>query len=262
MSSGEEKTLRNFKSNRVILPAVLGLGIVAWFIYRDFNKIDFGLFELSYMSFVFLLLALGMMFFRDFGYVLRMRVLSEKQLSWKQCIKIVFLWEFGSAITPSAVGGTALATLFLWKEGLNAGKSTSIVLATSFLDELYFSLMFPLIILLFSKSQIFVTDENSQFVRNLFGFAMAGYSIKLAWTILMAYSILINPKFLAGMLKGIFKLRFIKKMEGFCKPTALDLKLANREFRTKGLKFGLNHFLQRYLVDCSILVFKFFYLLE
>lgn len=247
MSTGEEKTLRNFKSNRVILPAVLGLGIVAWFIYRDFNKIDFSLFELSYMSLVFLLLALGMMFFRDFGYVLRMRVLSEKQLSWKQCIKIVFLWEFGSAITPSAVGGTALATLFLWKEGLNAGKSTSIVLATSFLDELYFSLMFPLIILLFSKTQIFVTDENSQFVRNLFGFAMAGYSVKLAWTILMAYSLFINPKFLAGMLKGIFKLRFLKKWKDSANQTALDFETANREFRAKGFKFWLKSFFATFI---------------
>ena len=127
------------------------------------------------------------------------------------------------------------------------GKSTSIVLATSFLDELYFSLMFPVIILLFSKSQIFVTNENNQFVRNLFSFAMAGYSVKLAWTVLMAYSILINPKFLSGILKGIFKLRFLKRWKDSANQTALDFETANHEFRTKGFKFWLKSFFATFI---------------
>lgn len=242
MTSGADKTISNFKPIRVLLPVILGLGIVAWFVYRDFNKIDFSLFQLTSLSFLLLLIALAMMFFRDFGYVLRMRILSDKQLSWIQCIKIVFLWEFGSAITPSAVGGTALATIFLWKEGLNVGKSTSIVLATSFLDELYFSIMFPLIILIFSKSQIFVTNDNSNFVSSLFGFAMVGYCAKLLWTLLMGYSLFINPKFIANLVNGIFRLSFLKRWKTKAEKTAVDFETANGEFKKKSLVFWIKSF--------------------
>jgi hypothetical protein len=166
-----------------------------------------------------------------------MRVLSDKELSWKQCIKIVFLWEFGSAITPSAVGGTTIATLFLWKEGLNVGKSTAIVLATSFLDELYFSIMFPLIILLFSKSQLFITNDNNVFVENIFGFAIVGYCLKLCWTLLMAYTLFVNTKFFANIIKAIFRIRFLKRWRNGAEKTANDFETANKELKSKGILF-------------------------
>lgn len=247
MTTSEEKTISNFKPIRILLPIILGLGIVAWFVYRDFNKIDFSLFHLSSLSFLLLFSAIAMMFFRDFGYVFRMRILSEKQLNWIQCIKIVFLWEFGSAITPSAVGGTALATIFLWKEGLNVGKSTSIVLATSFLDELYFSVMFPITILVFSKSQIFTTSDNSSFVSSLFGFAMIGYCAKLAWTLLMGYSLFLNPKFLANLVNGIFRLRFLKRWKVRAERTTKDFETANREYKKKSLGFWIKSFFATFI---------------
>lgn len=233
----EEKIIKNFKTNRVILPAFLGLGIVGWLFYRDFNKIDFSLFSITYLSLMFFIGAFAMMFFRDFGYVLRMRVLSDKELSWIQCIKIVFLWEFGSAITPSAVGGTALATIFLWKEGLNIGKSTSIVLATSFLDELYFSVMFPVILILFSKSSLFVTGDNNEFVRNLYGFAITGYLLKLSWTLLMAYTLFVNPRFFAKIITGIFKLKLLKRWRDDAQKMTIDFETANKGLKAKGYKF-------------------------
>jgi glycosyltransferase 2 family protein len=247
MSDKDTSTLKNFKTNRIILPVILGLGIVTWLLVRDFEKIDFSLFTFSSIGLMLFLGAFIMMFFRDFGYVLRMRVLSAGELSWKQCIKIVFLWEFGSAITPSAVGGTAIATIFLWKEGLNVGKSTSIVMATSFLDELYFTIMFPLIILLFTRSQLFITGENSAFVRNLFGFAVVGYTLKLGWTLLMAYSLFINPGFFANIVKRIFRLRFLKKWNSGAEKVSDDFIIANRELKNKSFKFWFKSVLATFI---------------
>lgn len=229
--------INSFKSNKVILPVVIGLGIVSWFVYRDFNKIDFSLFSITQLSIIFLLCAFGMMFFRDFGYVLRMRILSSGELTWLQCIKIVFLWEFGSAITPSAVGGTAIATIFLWKEGLSVGKSTSIVMATSFLDELYFTIMFPSITLLFASAQLFPTSTDNYVFNNLLLFAIIGYSLKLSWTLLMAYSLFINPKFFAKLVKSIFKLRFLKKWRMGADQMAIDFVIANKELKKNNFLF-------------------------
>lgn len=49
------------------------------------------------------------------------------------------------AITPSAVGGTSVAIIYVHKEGISLGRSSAIVMLTSFLDEIYFIVMFPLL---------------------------------------------------------------------------------------------------------------------
>jgi len=240
-------TARKLSPWKVVLPTVLGFGMVGFFIYRDFHKIDFTVFEFSYYSVLFIGLAFLMMFFRDFGYVLRLRILSSGELTWRKCIRIVLLWELGSAVTPSAIGGTALATVFIWKEGVHIGKSTSIVVATSFLDELYFSLMFPLVLFLFSKAEIFHVLGSAELAHRFFVFAMIGFGMKFSWAMLMGYSIFINPKFFASLISGIFKWKLLKRWKNGAEEMAKNFETSNREFKTKSFKFWLKAFLTSFL---------------
>ena len=87
-----------------------------------------------------------MMLTRDIGYIVRLKILSDGRLTWIQCVRIIFLWEFTSTITPSAVGGTSLAILFIYKEKVSLGHSSAMVMTTAFLDELYFLVMFPILL--------------------------------------------------------------------------------------------------------------------
>lgn len=247
MSDTTEKTIGNLKLSRIILPTVLGLGIILWFLIRDFHKLNFSLLFFSPFTIVLLLLAFLMMFLRDLGYIIRLRILSSRELSWVKCFRIIMLWEFSSAITPSAVGGTAIATIFIWKEGINVGKSTSIVIATSFLDELYFSLMFPLIFILFSKIELFGIGDSSSFTNKFFYFAIIGYSVKLAWTVLMGYSIFINPGFFGKLVKKIFKLKILKKWLPAAEKMSNDFEISNVELRNKSYKFWINSIIATFL---------------
>ena len=95
---------------------------------------------------------------RDLGYIIRLRILSEKDITWRQAFRVIMLWEFTSAISPSTVGGTAVAVVFIHKEGLSVGRSTAVVLATSFLDELYFVILFPLILWVVGGKMLFTTS--------------------------------------------------------------------------------------------------------
>jgi hypothetical protein len=64
---------------------------------------------------------------RDLGYMIRIRILTDKELTWRQAFRVIMLWEFTSAITPSTVGGTAMAVVFLNKEKISVGRSTAVV---------------------------------------------------------------------------------------------------------------------------------------
>ena len=68
----------------------------------------------------------------------RIRLLTDKVINWRKSFDVIMLWEFTSAISPSIVGGTAVALFIINKEGVNTGKSTSIVLITALLDELFY----------------------------------------------------------------------------------------------------------------------------
>lgn len=231
----------NLKLWRIILPVVIGLAVIIWLIFRDLQTVDFSILKFSYLFILFIFMAFLMMVIRDYGYIIRLQVLSEKELSLRKCLRIIMLWEFTSAITPSAVGGTALATIFIWKEGLEIGKSTSIVVATSFLDELYFSLFFPIVF--FVAGSALFPDNNSIFYNNLIYFTIAGYIIKLLWTILMGYSIFVNPAVFSKMIKKIFNIRLIKRWKNAAYNMANGFETSNIELKNKSFKFWGKAFL-------------------
>ncbi|MBP7076557.1 MAG: flippase-like domain-containing protein [Bacteroidales bacterium] len=242
-NDSHNKMQRQMSPTRIILPMLIGLAVVAFFIIRDFKPGMFS--DVSFNTGVgtMLLLACVMMFFRDFGYVLRIRYLSDKKLSWKQSINIIILWEFSSAVTPSAVGGTSVATYFLWKEGFSAGKSASIVMATSFLDELYFTLMFPILFLIFSHTGLFPLDENGNLNSSFLVFAGVGYGIKLLWTLVMATALFVKPVAMKNILNTLFKLRILRKWKEAAAHAGEDIVAASHELRHKTIGFWIRSFL-------------------
>ena len=124
------------------------------------------------------------------------------------------------AISPSTVGGTALAVIFIHKEGITVGRSTSIVLATSFLDELYFVIMGPLLLLIVGKEMLFTTSlqgTGAAIFNNLLVVSIIGYTIILAWVLLVGYGLFINPDKIRKIIISIFKAANTKKMENICR---------------------------------------------
>ena len=188
------KLVSRLKPVRIIIPILIGLAVVGWFIVREIDSAALSNLNFTWKSAFWLLVAWLCMIGRDMGYMIRIRILSENDLTWRQAFRVIMLWEFTSAITPSTVGGTALAVVFIHKEGLSVGRSTSIVLATSFLDELYFVIMFPLILLVVGSDILFthsLQGTGSALLNNFFlwpllaiqssysGFSLSGMDFSL-----------------------------------------------------------------------------------
>ncbi|MDR2848140.1 MAG: flippase-like domain-containing protein, partial [Bacteroidales bacterium] len=228
--SDKSNPFSSIKASKVIFPIIIGVGVVAWMFYREFKPEAFDIMSFTWRTAVFLLLAFLCMFARDFGYMIRIKVLADNQLTWMQSFRIIMLWEFTSAVTPSAIGGTSVAILFVHKEGLSLGKSSAIVLATSFLDELYFVLMFPLLLLIVNVNMLFTIGEHgSSFLNEFFWFAAIGYSIKLAYTLLVSYGLFINPRGLKWMLMQIFRLKWLRRWKHQINEAGYEIVESSRE---------------------------------
>ena len=177
MAETEQQLTKKIRPYKIIYPIVIGLAVVVWMLYREFDVTAFRDITFTWHSVLWLLVAVGCMFVRDFGYVVRIRVLSGGRLGWWSAVRIIFLWEFTSAVTPSAIGGTSIAILFVNKEGIKVGRSSAMVMATSFLDELYFILMFPIILLSVSQTALWnMPGVNKGITTGLIWFAVGRHS--------------------------------------------------------------------------------------
>jgi len=234
--------IKKLKPARIIIPVILGLAVVAWLILKEIKTDVFNQLSFSWRSVFWLFAAWGCMIFRDLGYMIRIRILTDKDLSWRQAFRVIMLWEFTSAITPSTVGGTAVAVVFLNKEGISVGRSTSVVLATSFLDELYFVIMLPLLLLIVGGTTLFTTSlqgSGASFLNELILFAGIGYSIIFLWVILVGYGLFFNPEGIRKLIVGVFRLPILRRWHESAVHAGDDIVQSSHELSKRSLSFWL-----------------------
>jgi len=236
------KLVSRLKPGKIIIPIILGLAVVAWFISREINSDILSKLHFTWKSVFWLIVAWLCMIGRDLGYMIRIRVLSEYNLKWIQAFRVIMLWEFTSAITPSTVGGTAVAVVFIHKEGISVGRSTSIVLATSFLDELYFVIMLPLILLIVGGDILFTTSLQGTgiaLLNNLMIVTIIGYTIILAWVLLVGYGLFVDPDKIRKTLIYIFRLPLLRRWKESAVRAGDDIVSSSHELKKKPFSFWL-----------------------
>ncbi|NND93495.1 MAG: flippase-like domain-containing protein [Flavobacteriales bacterium] len=200
--------------------------------YRDtLRKIDW-----SGTALFFFALAIACLIIRVGGYIFRLRVLSDKQFTWRQCFDVVMLWEFASALTPSVVGGSAVAIFFLNREGMNLGKSTAIVMVTAMMDEIFYVSMVPLILIFVGMAGLFPADWE----QSLFGFTLTaeglfwvGYLFTFVLLMILVYAIFINPRAFRYVLLKLFSLPFLRKWRYRIVAWGDDLMTTSRELKNQ-----------------------------
>lgn len=241
MSENSDKNIvRQLHPRRIIIPVAIGLIVVLWLILKDLNVNVLKEIEFTWRSVFWLIIAWFCMVGRDLGYMIRIRILSEKDLDWRQAFRVIMLWEFTSAVTPSTVGGTAVAVVFIHKEGLSVGRSTAVVLATSFLDELYFVFMFPLILLIVGKDILFTTSlegTGGALLNNLTFVAIAGYALIFAWVLFVGYGLFINPDGIKKTIIWLFRLPLLRKFRDSAIKAGNDIVESSHELRKKPFSF-------------------------
>lgn len=244
------KLVSKLKPVRILIPILIGLAVVGWFIVKEIDTDVLKTLNFNWRSVFWLIIAWGFMIGRDLGYIIRIRILSEKDLTWRQAFRVIMLWEFTSAITPSTVGGTAVAVVFIHKEGISVGRSTSIVLATSFLDELYFVIMFPVILLIVGGDILFTTSAQGTggaLLNNLLIVAIVGYSIILAWVLLVGYGLFVDPIKIKKTIVYFFKLPLLRRWKDSAVKAGDDIVESSLELKRQPFVFWLKAFTATFL---------------
>ena len=240
--SQHDQLVSNLKPGKIILPTLIGLAVVGWFLYTEIDASTLGFLSFTWESIFWIFVAWLFMIGRDLGYIIRIRILTGNELTWHQAFRVIMLWEFTTAITPSTVGGTALAVIFLNKEKISVGKSTSVVFATSFLDEFYFVLMLPLLLITIGSKALFITSlqgTGMAFLNHLMLLTTIGYAIILIWVIIVGYGLFVNPHVIKKLIIGLFKLPILKRWQDSAVKAGNDIVESSYELRKKSWSFWI-----------------------
>lgn len=239
----ERNPLQGIKTSKVIYPILIGLGVVGYMLYEQLDVSKFRLLNFTIASVLWLLVSFIFMVIRDLGYIVRIRYLTDNRFTWRQAFRVIMLWEFTSAITPSAIGGTGVAILYVNKEGLSVGESSAVVMATSFLDEIYFIIMFPLLLLITNVNTLFSFAGGFSLNNSFFIIAVVGYSIKLIYTLILSYGLFRNPRGLKWLIMKVFRLRFLRRWKHGANEAGTDIIKSSKELKKKKFSFWIKSFL-------------------
>lgn len=185
-----------------------------------------------------LFIALVVSFMRLWFSAAKIRYLSEKKLSWIASLRVMLSWDFTSSVTPSTIGGAPMATYAMTKEGFKLGQSSAIILYSVLLDQLWFALAVPILVV--AGFYFEVVPDNIGMVGEASMLLL--YAGLLSYASLMAYGVLKNPAAITRVLNSIFKLPFLRRWKDKIAEEAENLEEHSHELRKKPTSFLLKAF--------------------
>ena len=238
------KALDTLKPSKIIYPVLIGLCVAAYMLYKDFDVSAFKSVNWAWHTGVWVLMALAMMVARDLAYMYRIRVLTDNQITWRRSFDVILLWEFASAITPSIVGGAAVAIFIIHKEIHNVGKSTAIVMVSAMLDELFYILMVPILYFTAGGEAVLSVSGGQSLDEMTAGYGLFyvflfGYIFLFSYTIIILYALFYNPRVIKWLFIKIFSLPYLRKWRSDASSAGDDLIVASYEIKGKGKKYWL-----------------------
>ncbi len=246
MPSRHRQILRFFSFRRIAIPIFIGLTVATLLFIRDFDREIFSNIQWARYPALWFFLVLVLIAMRDLAYMYRIRLLTDGELSWKRSFQVIMLWEFASSITPSIVGGSAVALFVVRKEGINMGRTTAVVMTTALLDELFYIIMVPLVILIAGTGNLFITEPNFVIAGLKFsskGVFIIGYLFILLLTSIILFGIFFSPSKVKKLLISVFRLRFLRRWLPQAEQTGDELIVTSAEMKSKSVVFWLKAYL-------------------
>jgi uncharacterized membrane protein YbhN (UPF0104 family) len=194
----------------------------------------------TWKSTLWMVLAVLAMGLRDFGYVWQFRILTDRKLGWPVCFQVILLWNFCAAVSPSVVGGAAVAVFMLVKERISIGRATAIVFTTVFFDQVFYTSIPFFASLFVPQADIFAPLHRMH--SDLLGTSMmAGFWA--AWGGLVAYvalligALFVAPNWINFVLTRLFLLPGLRRWRSRGLHMVNDLLTASRDLRARNNAF-------------------------
>jgi hypothetical protein len=239
MLTDHRELLRHFSLKRILLPLLIGIGVAAWLFLKEFNREAFAAINWTNDSTLWIGLAVISVLIRDIAYMVRIKVLTDQQLSWYRSFIVIMLWEFSSALAPGMMGGGFVFAIFILnKEKVNLGSSITAILNSSFLDGIFLALMAPIVYFAVGKEALFSGIQLNTILGNsIFYTFWIVYFLIVAYKIFIAYALFVNPHVIQKLLVSFFSIPFLRRWKNSAEETGAQLLIASDGLKNKDWKY-------------------------
>ena len=232
--NADAKVLDSLKMSKIILPVLLGVAVIVYMAFRQFDIEEFRSIKWNERLWFFLGLAILIYVLRHIFYAFRLMVLSNGAFKFKHAVELIFIWEFASSISPTSLGGSAVAVFFLSQEKISGAKAVSIVMYTVIVDSFFFLISMIALLMIFGPPLI-RPDMTSMF---------EGYGITymIVWLFIATYATILiwglfRPRIIQKILFGLSKLPLIRRFKKTLVQTGQDVVVTSKEIRKMPLGF-------------------------
>jgi hypothetical protein len=234
LSEEQRSVLRSLRASRMVVPILLGLGVVAWLVLRNFDFSKLQNINWTVTTFLWIAAAITLLILRHLAFSLRMWILAQGHFSFIKCIELVLIFEFSLCITPTTIGGSAVSLFVLTQERLSAARTTTIVLYKVVLDTLFFIGTFPLLYAI-NGAQIIrpgmksLSDVNGE--STLFFMSYIGM---ISYGLFLFYGLFINPKLIKQFLVRVTSIPFLRRFRERAEHLGSEIVLASADMKNIG----------------------------
>ena len=177
---------------------------------------------------------------------------------------MIFIWEFSSAVSPTSIGGSAVALFVLAQEKLSTARTATIVIYTIVLDAGFFVLTLPVLLLLFGSSMIRPGIEDFSGLGIWGIYFIVAYCLMAIYGSWFIYGLFVNPNQFSRVLKWVTNIKWLKKWQIKAVELGQDMAVASRSIRRKPWTYHLSVFVSTVmawscrflLLNCLIIGFE------
>ena len=170
----------------------------------------------------------------------RLAYVSDGRLDLMAGIRGQLAWDFFSNVTPSAVGGGPVAAFYVARDrGIPFGEATAFMLFAVLLDQLWFVLTVPLMLVSALWLDLFPPSIGLAGMWTLIGYFI-GMSV---WSAFFAYAMLFRPVLLERWADRLFRLRWLRRFHERVTSEAGQLRHRAEALSRQPPRFFVNGFL-------------------
>ncbi len=242
----EEKVLNSIKTSRIVIPLLLGIGVILLLVWKQFDIDEFNKINWGGRVLYFTLLAIFTYLVRHLVLSYRLKVLSNDHFSLAKSTELITIWEFASAVSPTSIGGSAVSLFLLAQEKLSAAKTVALVVYSIVADSIFFIVSLPILYFMLGPESI--RPDASSF-SDLGGY---GLTFILVYIFIVLYGALftfgiLQPRLIKGIIKSIAKIPFLKRFEASINKTAEDIIISSKEITAQPFGFHFKVFVTTFI---------------
>ncbi len=214
---------------QILLPVGISLLVVALLMRENITADSFESFVLTRRSMTGIGLAIIAWGVQNLAMGHRYYMLAYPYMNKRGALRVTFLVDFASAVTPSAVGGSSVAFLFMGREGVSVGRATAITIGGLFLDELLMSLI-GVFLLFFVHKGLGIEDIPALSVGIYITLVLVTVILSV-WTLALFISLFHKPAWVGNFFLWVTSWKPLRRWRGGAEKLKSDLLMASQEMR-------------------------------